>query len=146
MSANMTLPRRMDSPAARNLSPMPPSSGGAEIFWIDLPNEAAPPYDENDLREAREKLAGLSACGPADLAEIHPSAPERGQVVRKRDLLDLFDTDPDLSGFDVDVSVYVRDTQDTDVRLFWRSVEDGAAPPSDAPDPQRDELCPAPPD
>lgn len=119
-------------------------SGGAETFWIDLPDEAAPPYDENDLREAREKLAGLSACGPADLAEIHPSAPERGQVVRKRDLLDLFDTDPDLSGFDVDVSVYVRHTQDTDVRLFWRSVEDGAAPPSDAPDPQRDELCPTP--
>lgn len=119
-------------------------SDGAEIFWIDLPDEAASPYDENDLREAREKLASLSACGPADLVEIHPSAPDRGQVVRKRDLLDLFDTDPDLSGFDVDVSVYVRDTQDTDVRLFWRSVEDGAAPPSDAPDPQRDELCPAP--
>lgn len=119
-------------------------SDGAKIFWIDLPDEAAPPYDENDFREAREKLAGLSACGPADLAKIHPSAPDRGQVVRKRDLLDLFDTDPDLSGFDVDVSVYVRDAQDTDVRLFWRSVEDGAAPPSDAPDPQLDELCPAP--
>lgn len=118
-------------------------SDGAEIFWIDLPDEAAPPYDENDLREAREKLARLSACGPADLAEIHPSAPDRGQVVRQRDLLDLFDTDPDLSGFDVDVSVYVRDAQDTDVRLFWRPVE-GDAPPSDAPDPQRDELCPAP--
>lgn len=117
---------------------------GAEIFWIDLPDEATPPYDENDLREAREKLAGLSACGPSDLAEIHPSAPYRGQVVRKRDLFDLFDTDPDLSGFDVDVSVYVRDAQDTDVRLFWRSVEEGAAPPSDAPDPERDELCPAP--
>jgi CRISPR-associated endonuclease/helicase Cas3 len=119
-------------------------SDGAEVFWIDLPGEAAPPYDENDLREAREKLAGLAACGPADLAKIHPSTPERGQVVRKRDLLDLFDTDPDLSGFDVDVSVYVRDAQDTDVRLFWRSVEDGAAPPADAPGPQRDELCPAP--
>lgn len=119
-------------------------SGGSEIFWIDLPDEAAPPYDENDFCQAREKLAGLSACGPADLAEIHPSAPGRGQVVRKRDLLDLFDTDPDLSGFDVDVSVYVRDAQDTDVRLFWRSVEDGKAPPSDARDPQREELCPAP--
>ncbi len=119
-------------------------SDGAEIFWIDLPDEAAPPYDENDLREARKKLADLLVCGPASLADIHPSAPERGQVVRKRDLLDLFDTDPDLSGFDVDVSVYVRDAQDTDVRLFWRSVEDGAAPSSNAPDPQRDELCPAP--
>ncbi len=63
--------------------------------------------------------------------------------LRKRDLFDLFDTDPDLSGFDVDVSLYVRDTDDTDVRLFWRPVEH-AAPPEDAPAPSRDELCPAP--
>jgi CRISPR-associated endonuclease/helicase Cas3 len=119
-------------------------SDGAEIVWIDLPNEEARPYDENALCEAREKLVILSTCGPADLVDIRPSAPEHGQVIRRRDLFDLFDTDPDLSGFDVDVSVYVRDAQDTDVRLFWRSVEDGAAPPSDAPDPQRDELCPAP--
>jgi CRISPR-associated endonuclease/helicase Cas3 len=119
-------------------------SDGAEIFWIDLPDEKASPYDENDLREARGKLASLSACGPAVLAEIAPSAPERGQVIRKRDLHDLFDTDPDLSGFDVDVSVYVRDTNDTDLRLFWRSVEANTAPSSDAFDPDRDELCPAP--
>lgn len=116
---------------------------GAEIFWIDLPADSAAPYEAADLEAAREKLENLAACGPADLAEIRPSAPERGQVIRKRDLLDLFDTDPDLSGFDVDVSVYVRDAQDTDVRLFWRPVE-GNAPSADAPDPQRDELCPAP--
>jgi CRISPR-associated endonuclease/helicase Cas3 len=116
---------------------------GAEICWIDLPTEAAMPYEKKDLCDAREILVNLSACGPADLAKLHPSAPERGQVVRKRDLLDLFDNDPDLSGFDVDVSVYVRDAKDTDVRLFWRSVE-GEKPPSDAPDPRRDEICPAP--
>ncbi|MCL4714159.1 MAG: CRISPR-associated helicase Cas3' [Hyphomonadaceae bacterium] len=117
---------------------------GADIFWIDLPNENAAPYEAEELDRTRETLAGLVACSPANLAEIHPSAPERGQVIRKRDLLDLFDTDPDLSGFDVDISVYVRDAQDTDVRLFWRPVDEGAAPPSDAPAPERDELCPAP--
>jgi CRISPR-associated endonuclease/helicase Cas3 len=118
---------------------------GAETFWIDLPDAAAAPYAERELREAREKLAGLSACGPADLAHMPPSEPERGPVIRRRDLMDLFDTDPDLSGFDVDVSMYVRDAQDTDVRLFWRPVpEDAKAPADDEPEPHRDELCSAP--
>lgn len=116
---------------------------GAEIFWIDLTDAAARPYESTELAEARKKLETLIACGPADLANIEPSAPPRGHVIRKRDLLDLFDTDPDLSGFDVDVSIYVRDVDDTDVRLFWRPV-DGGSPADDAPGPARDELCPAP--
>ena len=33
---------------------------------------------------------------------------------------DLFDTDPDLTGFDVDVSPYVRDADDTYIRVFWQ--------------------------
>lgn len=79
------------------------------------------------------------------LAAIAPSSPPRGHVIRKRDLFDLFDTDPDLSGFDVDVSLYVRDADDTDVRLFWRPVPaETDAPPDDAPAAARDELCPAP--
>jgi len=116
---------------------------GANLFWIDLRDEEAKPYEPSDFAEARKRLTDLSACGPADLAVIPPSAPPRGHVIRKRDLFDLFDTDPDLSGFDVDVSLYVRDADDTDVRLFWRPVE-GNAPPEDSPAPARDELCPAP--
>ncbi|MFZ1413166.1 MAG: CRISPR-associated helicase Cas3' [Defluviicoccus sp.] len=116
---------------------------GADVLWIDLRDEEAKPYEPSDFTEARKKLTTLSACGPADLAVIPPSAPPRGHVIRKRDLLDLFDTDPDLSGFDLDVSLYVRDADDTDVRLFWRTVEDDA-PPEGAPSPSRDELCPAP--
>lgn len=116
---------------------------GAELFWIDLCDKDAGPYTPGDFAEARKKLADLSACGPADLACIPPSAPPRGAVIRRRDLFDLFDTEPDLSGFDVDVSLYVRDADDTDVRLFWRPVGD-EGPPDNAPAPSRDELCPAP--
>jgi len=51
---------------------------------------------------------------------------------------DLFDTDPDLTGFDVDVSLYVRDAEDTDIRVFWRpSSETGSDPPNPLPE----ELC-----
>lgn len=118
---------------------------GADLFWIDLPDTAAAPYEEGDLAEARAKLAGLDGGGPADLASLPPSAPARGHVIRKRDLIDLFDTEPDLSGFDVDVSLYVRDAEDTDVRLFWRPVGQGQKiPDEDVSAPSRDELCPAP--
>lgn len=116
---------------------------GGDIFWVDLPDTEARPYAPDDFANARATLENLSACGPSDLAAIPPSAPPRGSVIRKRDLFDLFDTDPDLSGFDVDVSLYVRDADDTDVRLFWRPV-DGDVPPPEAAAPQRDELCPAP--
>jgi CRISPR-associated endonuclease/helicase Cas3 len=118
---------------------------GAKVFWIDLPADATAPYEPSEMIEARNKLGGRSACGPADLAAIPPSAPTRGQVIRKRDLLDLFDTDPDLSGFDIDVSIYVRDADDTDVRLFWRSISDNEnGPPEDAAEPVRHEICSAP--
>ena len=116
---------------------------GADVSWVDLPDEAAAPYEMHELAEARKKLVSLSVCGPADLADIPPSAPARGHVIRRRDLFDLFDTDPDLSGFDVDVSLYVRDADDTDVRLFWRPIEE-QKPPEDADAPSRNELCPAP--
>jgi CRISPR-associated endonuclease/helicase Cas3 len=115
----------------------------ANVFWIDLSENAAAPYLSEEFDDARVKLNGLVACGPADLVAIPPSAPSRGQVIRRRDFVGLFDTDPDLSGFDVDVSPYVRDANDTDVRIFWRSVE-GNAPSADSDEPERDELCPAP--
>lgn len=120
------------------------NEAGAEVLWINLPDEASPPYEPGDFEETRQKLVGLTACGPADLAHIQPSAPERGQVIRRRDILDLFDTDPDLAGFDIDISIYVREADDTDVRVFWRPVEAGRRPGSDEDEPSRDELCPAP--
>lgn len=120
------------------------NDAGAEVWWIDLPEPAAAPYEATQLADAREKLAALVACGPANLAHIEPSAPERGQVIRRRDLFDLFDTDSDLAGFDIDISVYVREANDTDVRIFWREVKAGEGPEADADDPARDELCPAP--
>lgn len=118
-------------------------ASGAHVYWVDLPDSAARPYSASDFVNAREILETLNDCGPASLASVPLPALPRGAVLRKRDLLDLFDTEPDLSGFDVDISPYVRDAQDTDLRLFWRIVE-GDNPPPNAPGPGREELCPAP--
>ena len=53
----------------------------------------------------------------------------------------FFDTDPDLTGFDVDISPYVRDADDTDVRVFWRDL---SVVGDDPLRPSAEELCAVP--
>ena len=122
---------------------------GADVRWIDLLAEAeddraahdlALPYSADDLRLARKRLEKLNDVSSINLpAPDHIDPPRR--VIRRKDLLDLYDTDPDLTGFDVDISPYVRDADDTDVRVFWRNLSDIA---DGAPRPQADELCAVP--
>ena len=127
---------------------------GAQIRWIDLlgapaPGEAAQeksadelalPYTVEELREARERLARLTDAAPAHLPAPGAVEPPH-RVIRRKDLDDLFDTDPDLTGFDVDVSLYVRDARDTDVRVFWRDLSE---PTDEPPRPRAEELCAVP--
>lgn len=123
---------------------------GADVRWIDLlgaanggaaaekdAEELAIPYGAAELRTARGRLAGLTDAAPVHLPAADDVDPPR-RVVRRKDVDDLFDTDPDLTGFDVDVSPYVRDADDTDVRLFWRDLP---APDDVPPRPRREELC-----
>ncbi|MCC6716832.1 MAG: CRISPR-associated endonuclease Cas3'' [Acetobacteraceae bacterium] len=117
---------------------------GGDVFWINLPETEAAPYSPGDLAKSRAQLERMESCGPEVLSGISLSQPTPTAIIRRRDLLDLFDTEPDLSGFDVDVSPYVRDADDTDLRLFWRDIEAGADPRPDLPAASADELCPAP--
>ena len=41
-------------------------------------------------------------------------------MIRRKDLLELFDTTPDLAGSDIDISRYIRDDEEHDVQVFWR--------------------------
>lgn len=125
------------------------ANGIARVFWIDLPSKAAakaaPPYPLSDLEEARQELEKLSDAGIQGLPKLRlkftPS-----HVIRARDLLDLFDTTPDLAGNDIDIDRFVRDIEETDVRVFWRQwdLAAQAAPPPDLPAFRAEELCPAP--
>ncbi len=124
---------------------------GAHVYWIDLlgsirGNErkvekdtktVSLPYEADQLWDARAKLAQLE-----DVAPVHLPPPGKIDpplcVIRRKDLDDLFDTDADLTGFDVDISPYVRDADDTDIRVFWRDASaSGDAPPK----PTARELC-----
>jgi CRISPR-associated endonuclease/helicase Cas3 len=123
----------------------------SRVFWIDidLPDDekkaldAARPYEPSALREARGLLEKCRDVGLSQLAPVKLSF-EHTHVIRRKDLIDLFDTTPDLAGNDIDIDRYVREIEDTDVRVFWR-VWDGDSPPDDREWRRiaRDELCTA---
>ncbi len=113
---------------------------GADILWIDIESEIgeALPYEDEVLDEGRRHLLNLDSAAPGDLPPVTDrQSPTR--VLRWKDLIDLFDTDPDLSGFDVDVSPYIRDTGSPQVWVFWREFDVDPAP--EEPAPERYELC-----
>jgi CRISPR-associated endonuclease/helicase Cas3 len=125
------------------------NDGPGRVFWIDLETDKqSAPYDAEPLTFARkqlEKLAGKDVS-PKALDDFKRDEKitlpfEHTHVVRRRDLLDLFDTAPDLSGNDIDVARFIRgDDEQTDLQVFWREVgHDG--PLSDEPSPHRRELC-----
>ncbi len=117
----------------------------AEIIWIDQSNDdqIARPYTAAECTAARTVLqSGLLDVSPRSLTQVAvpPEPLVVRPVLRRKDLLDLFDTTPDLAGNDLDISRYIRDGDDNDVQVFWRDL--GGLPPSpDLPAPTRDELC-----
>lgn len=126
---------------------------GARVFWVDLPGKAGDaattaPYKEADVAAAKKQLAdlkkkdvGLGSLPPVELPFDHV------HVIRRRDLVDLFDTTPDLAGNDIDIDRFVREVDESDVRVFWRAWDQPKGyepPPDDESAPRREELCPAP--
>ncbi len=117
--------------------------GPGRVFWIDVDEKLAAPYEAGELAHCRNRLTGEldgKDVSPQSLSvyRLDPTFPHK-HVLRRRDLLDLFDTAPDLSGNDIDVSRFVRsDDPDTDVQVFWRAWADK---PDDEPKPERNELC-----
>ena len=119
----------------------------ATLLWVTPPpgKTAHLPYDGAELDHSAAVLAGLEGrdVTSSDLARtareltrpLHP-------VLRRRDLLDLFDTAPDLGGNDIDVSPFIRDGDDRTASVAWRPLPSDTADEERAPG--RDELCPAP--
>ncbi|MDE0152342.1 MAG: CRISPR-associated helicase Cas3' [Gammaproteobacteria bacterium] len=114
----------------------------AQAFWIDIEDDVDTlPYDSEALQHARKKLVELDDVRPINLPSTDEKRP-LSAVLRRKDLLDLFNTDPDLSGFDVDVSDYIRDKSAPGVQVFWRDFEQNPNKPEAQPAPHRNELCP----
>lgn len=135
----------------------------AEIYWVDCPltektaklaeeeslkeedlEKIGRPYEWRELKEAQEQLEQLQSASPCVLAGVNYRASYTpAHVLRRRDLVDMFDTTPDLSGYDLDVSRFVRGGDEKDVSVAWRELN-GAKPQKSEPRPARSELCAVP--
>jgi CRISPR-associated endonuclease/helicase Cas3 len=129
------------------------NDGPGEIFWLDLDDKSLLPYEKADLDFSRAQLEKLDGkdVSPKALDDFKQNEGivlpfEHKHVLRRRDLIDLFDTAPDLSGNDIDIQRFVRsDDPDTDVQVFWRDIgKDGPNGVAPEPSPVRDELCSVP--
>jgi CRISPR-associated endonuclease/helicase Cas3 len=114
--------------------------------------QTALPYTHRDVAAAAAAARELRAADPAALerfergldaaerARLYPYEPTH--VLARRELDDLFDTGPDLTGADLDVSRFVRSGDERDVTVWWWPVaEDGPLADLQA---ARNALCPVP--
>ena len=124
--------------------------GGADIFWMDVQtedekgktvDEFSLPYGITDIRTSKDILSKLEDAGPGTLSGVSYIPPTTVRpVIRRKDMIELFDTTPDLTGNDLDISRYIRDGTDSDVQVYWRDIPEGEPTP-DFTRPGREELC-----
>lgn len=121
-------------------------TSGAVLAWVPVASRDAQPYEAEDVEAtvaALEAMEGEEVTATA-LGErkVPVSAPQQ-PVLRRTDLLSLFDTAPDVSGNDVDVGPFIRDGEERDVFVAWRDDFDGGRPRDDV-TVGPDELCKVP--
>lgn len=104
-----------------------------------------------DSLAARTKGAGIASIETFEQeltdeqrGRLYPYQPK--QLLLRRELDELFDTTPDLTGADLDVSPFIRSGDERDLSVFWLDVEparrgEPAPHPSKHRKPSRDELC-----
>lgn len=124
--------------------------GIAKVVVLDIADErTAAPYDFAELEAARDELQQLTDVSiealvaheqtltPERRGALYPYSPDF--LLLRHEVDELFDTTPDLSGADLDISRYIRSGPDTDCQIAWTD----AKPPPDY-TPSADELCSAP--
>ena len=121
---------------------------------FDLKGDKAKPYEEGDLNAAREALAYLSDVAPLHLEtfeeeeehvellpRLYPYEP--AHLLLRHELDELFDTTPDLTGADIDISRFIRSGEERDLHVFWADIAPKTNPPDDI-KPLRETLCAVP--
>ncbi|GAB4197036.1 MAG: hypothetical protein Kow00105_11150 [Phycisphaeraceae bacterium] len=113
------------------------------------------PYTTDELNSAWDALQGLTdkGVGIASLEEYEQSLDEESRqklypydpphLLLRKEFDELFDTTPDLTGADLDISRFIRSGDERDLHVFWRDLANGRSPGVKE-QPHRDELCPVP--
>lgn len=140
-------------------------SGSGSVVVVDrgCDEKTAPPYSLAELQsakwaidaiEAKDKSVGIASIEAFEQrltddqrSQLYPYRPK--QLLLRRELDELFDTTPDLTGADIDVSPFIRSGDERDVSVFWVDVppaRKGETAPRPAKErrPAREELCSVP--
>jgi CRISPR-associated endonuclease/helicase Cas3 len=129
--------------------------GSARVVVFDRSpkdDKAAAPYAKEAIDASRDALHHVADGSPlgletfeeahADLlAGLYPYSPKH--LLLPHELQDLFDTTPDLTGADIDVSRFIRSGDERDVQVFWQELEKGLEPERRL-RPSREALCSVP--
>lgn len=114
--------------------------------------KAALPYNLEEIRASRQALTYFADVAPACLeafeaqhtellAGLYPYEPQH--LLLRHELDELFDTTPDLSGADIDISRFIRSGDERDLQVFWADIADKSEPDSEL-RPMREALCSVP--
>jgi CRISPR-associated endonuclease/helicase Cas3 len=135
--------------------------GSGNVLIVDRGRDEkqAAPYQPEELDSAWETIQLLHDVGikvledhEASLGEeacqrLYPYAP--AHLLMRKEFDELFDTTPDLTGADLDISRFIRSGDERDLQVFWldipadRKGEPAHTPPEDY-KPHRRELCAVP--
>lgn len=129
--------------------------GEAKVVVVDSApkdDKAAAPYSKDEIDAASEALARLDDVSPLHLelfeerhpellARLYPFEPKN--LLLRHELDELFDTTPDLTDADIDISRFIRSGEERDLSVFWAAVPEKQTPESKL-RPSREELCAVP--
>lgn len=103
------------------------------VYFIRLAEKQYIPYEEKDMLLSEERLDQRinKSISPKEIPQIDETITHE-LVIRESDMLQLFDTTPDLSGSHTDVSRFVRSLEATkDVSVLWREWDENQLPEKD---------------
>lgn len=115
-------------------------------------SDDAAPYQPEELESAWDTIQQLRDVGIKALEAhegslssearqvLYPYAP--AHLLLRKEFDELFDTTPDLTGADLDISRFIRSGDERDLQVFWLEIEQDKKdePPEDY-KPHRRELC-----
>ena len=129
--------------------------GTGRVIVIDRGRDeaTAAPYTAEELESAWESLGSVPEVGigclesheeslsPQARARLYPYEP--AHLLLRREFDDFFDTTPDLTGADLDISRFIRSGDERDLQVFWLDMAKDKRPPPQR-RPHRFELCAVP--
>ncbi|MCA9188082.1 MAG: CRISPR-associated helicase Cas3', partial [Planctomycetales bacterium] len=129
--------------------------GSGQVIVVDRGHDekSCAPYSAEELEAAWNAVQSLSDVSIKAIEEFEQGLSNEGRaslypyspahLLLRNEFDELFDTTPDLTGADLDISRFIRSGEERDLQVFWLEIENDAQPPADY-QPHRRELCSVP--